>query len=185
MVGYSSLLRGVERWQTTQRKTTAAAIRAGPRIAAMTMIAPSGCRGASATRKAAVAKAQDVPVPGRVVGLRAVVDGARRAARADPSRPGCTTSGAFVPMAPLVFYRRCGAACLTYKPGARWRALPWDSKDVVPAANVAARANGGNWANNLALAARTRGAGPTVQQSTDRGRIQWHSKPFMTCGSTN
>jgi hypothetical protein len=37
-----------------------------------------------------------------------VVDGARRAAHADPWRPGCTTSGAVVPMAPLIVYRLCG-----------------------------------------------------------------------------
>jgi hypothetical protein len=70
--------------ENNSKKTKAAAIRADRRIAVMTMIAPSVCRGASATRKATVAKAQDVRVPGRVVGLRAVVDGAKRAARADP-----------------------------------------------------------------------------------------------------
>jgi hypothetical protein len=107
------LLRGVERWQTTQRKTTAAAIKGNPRIAAMTTIVPSVCRGARATRTTTVARTPDVPVPGRVEGLRVVVDGARRAAHADPARHGCTTSGAVVQMAPLVLYAGAGCARLT------------------------------------------------------------------------
>jgi hypothetical protein len=81
MVGYSRrFVRGVERWQTP-RETAAAATRGNQTIAAMMMIVPSACRGATATRKVTVAK--DVPVPGRVVELRVVEDGAGRAIHAD------------------------------------------------------------------------------------------------------
>ena len=76
----SRFVRGVERWHT-RRETAAAVIRGNRKIAAMMMIVPSGCRGATATRKLTVAK--DVPVPGRVVGLRVVEDGAGRAIHAD------------------------------------------------------------------------------------------------------